>query len=96
MRPAPAPALVLLATFIGREMRGEKIFDGHNGMSATIFSKENLLNHVMNAIPQGIDREEWLRALPRALVVGFVKTDIEGKALAIAHYVYWEDELTCR
>ncbi|KAK9142528.1 hypothetical protein Syun_011928 [Stephania yunnanensis] len=55
------------------------IFDGHNGISAAIFTKENLLNHVMSAISQGIDREEWLQALPRALVVGFVKTDIEGK-----------------
>lgn len=31
----------------------------------------------MSAIPQGIDREEWLHALPRALVAGFVKTDID-------------------
>ncbi|XP_010245443.1 PREDICTED: probable protein phosphatase 2C 5 [Nelumbo nucifera] len=53
------------------------IFDGHNGISAAIFAKENLLNHVMSAIPQGIPREEWLQALPRALVAGFVKTDIE-------------------
>ncbi|XP_058076688.1 probable protein phosphatase 2C 5 [Magnolia sinica] len=53
------------------------IFDGHNGVSAAVFSKENLLNHVMSAIPQGIDREEWLQALPRALVAGFVKTDID-------------------
>eukprot|EP00268_Persea_americana_P028387 TRINITY_DN2755_c0_g1_i1.p1 TRINITY_DN2755_c0_g1~~TRINITY_DN2755_c0_g1_i1.p1 ORF type:complete len:428 (+),score=112.89 TRINITY_DN2755_c0_g1_i1:340-1623(+) len=53
------------------------IFDGHNGVSAAIFTKENLLNHVMSAIPQGIDREEWLHALPRALVAGFVKTDID-------------------
>ncbi|KAK9292695.1 hypothetical protein L1049_020674 [Liquidambar formosana] len=53
------------------------IFDGHNGISAAIFAKENLLNNVLSAIPQGIDREEWLQALPRALVAGFVKTDIE-------------------
>ncbi|KAM7478413.1 hypothetical protein LguiA_026626 [Lonicera macranthoides] len=53
------------------------IFDGHNGISAAIFAKENLLNNVLSAIPQGIDREEWLHALPRALVAGFVKTDIE-------------------
>lgn len=31
----------------------------------------------MSAIPQGISREEWLQALPRALVVAFVKTDME-------------------
>ncbi|MBA0619061.1 hypothetical protein Godav_028304 [Gossypium davidsonii] len=53
------------------------IFDGHNGISAAIFAKENLLGNVLSAIPQGINREEWLQALPRALVAGFVKTDIE-------------------
>ncbi|KAL8205896.1 hypothetical protein R6Q57_009447 [Mikania cordata] len=53
------------------------IFDGHNGISAAIFAKDNLLNNILSAIPQGCDREEWLQALPRALVAGFVKTDIE-------------------
>ncbi|PKU83355.1 putative protein phosphatase 2C 33 [Dendrobium catenatum] len=53
------------------------IFDGHNGVSAAVFTKEHLLDHVMGAIPPGIGREEWLHALPRALVAGFVKTDIE-------------------
>ncbi|GAV85608.1 PP2C domain-containing protein [Cephalotus follicularis] len=53
------------------------IFDGHNGISAAIFAKENLLSNVLSAIPSGISREEWLQALPRALVAGFVKTDIE-------------------
>ncbi|XP_024966571.1 probable protein phosphatase 2C 5 [Cynara cardunculus var. scolymus] len=53
------------------------IFDGHNGISAAIFAKENLLNNILSAIPQGCGREEWLQALPRALVAGFVKTDIE-------------------
>nr|KJB26350.1 hypothetical protein B456_004G237900 [Gossypium raimondii] len=53
------------------------IFDGHNGISAAIFAKENLLSNILSAIPQGISREEWLQALPRALVAGFVKTDIE-------------------
>ncbi|MBA0860938.1 hypothetical protein Goshw_022687 [Gossypium schwendimanii] len=46
------------------------IFDGHNGISAAIFAKENLLGNVLSAIPQGINREEWLQALPRALVAG--------------------------
>ncbi|KAF5952134.1 hypothetical protein HYC85_010078 [Camellia sinensis] len=46
------------------------IFDGHNGISAAIFAKENLLNNIMSAIPQGIGRQEWLQALPRALVAG--------------------------
>ncbi|PKA64659.1 putative protein phosphatase 2C 15 [Apostasia shenzhenica] len=53
------------------------IFDGHNGNAAAIFARDNLLNHVMGAIPRGLGREEWLHALPRALVAGFVKTDKE-------------------
>nr|CAD1840070.1 unnamed protein product [Ananas comosus var. bracteatus] len=48
-----------------------------NGVSAAVFTKEHLLDHVLSAIPQGISREEWLQALPRALVAGFVKTDID-------------------
>jgi hypothetical protein len=28
-------------------------------------------------MPQDISRDAWLQALPRALVVGFVKTDTE-------------------
>ncbi|KAL5196144.1 putative protein phosphatase 2C 5 [Glycine soja] len=53
------------------------IFDGHNGISAAIFAKESILSNVLSAIPQDMGRDEWLQALPRALVVGFVKTDIE-------------------
>ncbi|CAK7340595.1 unnamed protein product [Dovyalis caffra] len=53
------------------------IFDGHNGISAAIFTKEKLLDNVLSAIPQDVSKEEWLQALPRALVAGFVKTDIE-------------------
>ncbi|XP_015877834.1 probable protein phosphatase 2C 15 [Ziziphus jujuba] len=53
------------------------IFDGHNGNAAAIFTRENLLSHVLGAIPRGLGREEWLQALPRALVAGFVKTDKE-------------------
>ncbi|KAK8970029.1 putative protein phosphatase 2C 5 [Platanthera guangdongensis] len=53
------------------------IFDGHNGNAAAIFVKDNLLNHIIGAIPRGLGREEWLHALPRALVAGFVKTDKE-------------------
>ncbi|PKI76160.1 probable protein phosphatase 2C 5 [Punica granatum] len=53
------------------------IFDGHNGISAAIFAKENLLDNVLSAIPPAVSRDEWLQALPRALVAGFVKTDIE-------------------
>ncbi|KAI9120131.1 hypothetical protein K1719_008779 [Acacia pycnantha] len=51
------------------------IFDGHNGNAAAIFSREHLLNHVLSAVPRGLGRDEWLQALPRALVAGFVKTD---------------------
>ncbi|XP_071735621.1 probable protein phosphatase 2C 15 [Rutidosis leptorrhynchoides] len=51
------------------------IFDGHNGNAAAIYSRDNLLNHVLDAIPRGLKRDEWLQALPRALVAGFVKTD---------------------
>ncbi|XP_020594251.1 probable protein phosphatase 2C 15, partial [Phalaenopsis equestris] len=53
------------------------IFDGHNGNAAAIFARDNLLNHIIGAIPRGLGREEWLSALPRALVAGFVKTDKE-------------------
>ncbi|XP_024539743.1 probable protein phosphatase 2C 5 [Selaginella moellendorffii] len=53
------------------------IFDGHNGAAAAIYSKENLVNDVMGAVPSGLSREEWLALLPRALVAGFVKADKE-------------------
>ncbi|XP_022150568.1 probable protein phosphatase 2C 15 [Momordica charantia] len=53
------------------------IFDGHNGNAAAIFTREHLLSHVLSAIPRGLGQEEWLQALPRALVAGFVKTDKE-------------------
>ncbi|XP_051145732.1 probable protein phosphatase 2C 15 [Andrographis paniculata] len=53
------------------------IFDGHNGNAAAIFSRDHLLNYVLGAIPRGLAREEWVQALPRALVAGFVKTDKE-------------------
>ncbi|XP_072971311.1 probable protein phosphatase 2C 12 isoform X1 [Typha angustifolia] len=51
------------------------LFDGHNGSGAAIYSKENLLNNVLGAIPPKLSREEWIAALPSALVAGFVKTD---------------------
>lgn len=54
-----------------------QIFDGHNGNAAAIYTRENLLNHVLAALPRGLGRDEWLHALPRALVAGFVKTDKE-------------------
>ncbi|XP_068641474.1 probable protein phosphatase 2C 12 isoform X2 [Aristolochia californica] len=51
------------------------LFDGHNGSAAAIYTKENLLNNVLSAIPSDLSRDEWLAALPRALVAGFIKTD---------------------
>ncbi|GAB4852125.1 hypothetical protein Ancab_016315 [Ancistrocladus abbreviatus] len=51
------------------------LFDGHNGSAAAIYTKENLLNNVLNAIPSDLNRDEWIAALPRALVSGFVKAD---------------------
>ncbi|KAL7245164.1 hypothetical protein ACSBR2_000483 [Camellia fascicularis] len=51
------------------------LFDGHNGPAAAIYSKENLLNNVLACIPSDLNRDEWIAALPRALVAGFVKTD---------------------
>ncbi|XP_044493030.1 probable protein phosphatase 2C 15 [Mangifera indica] len=53
------------------------IFDGHNGNAAAIYTREHLLNHVLGAIPHGLGWDEWLQALPRALVAGFVKADKE-------------------
>ncbi|KAL8161309.1 hypothetical protein V2J09_012798 [Rumex salicifolius] len=53
------------------------IFDGHNGNAAAVFTRERLLNYVLSAIPHALGRDEWLQALPRALVAGFVKTDKE-------------------
>ncbi|URD78402.1 phosphatase 2C [Musa troglodytarum] len=41
------------------------VLDGHNGNAAAIYTRDNLLNHVMGAIPHGLGREEWLQALPR-------------------------------
>ena len=39
-------------------------------MSAVVYSKEHLLEHVMSALPPDICRDDWLQALPRALVAG--------------------------
>ena len=52
-----------------------QIFDGHNGSTAAIYTRENLINNVLAAIPPNLTSEEWTAALPRALVAGFVKTD---------------------
>lgn len=52
-----------------------QLFDGHNGSAAAIYTKENLLNNIIAAMPPDLNRDEWVAALPRALVAGFVKTD---------------------
>ncbi|PRQ27654.1 putative protein-serine/threonine phosphatase [Rosa chinensis] len=51
------------------------LFDGHNGSAAALYSKEALLNNILAAIPTDLNRDEWIAALPRSLVAGFVKTD---------------------
>lgn len=64
----------------------EQIFDGHNGDAAAVYSKENLLKDVMSVIPSGLSRDEWLAALPRAMVAGFVKTDSDWQQLGILQW----------
>ncbi|XP_062186310.1 probable protein phosphatase 2C 40 [Phragmites australis] len=51
------------------------LFDGHNGSAAAVYAKENLLTNVLSCVPADLSRDEWVAALPRALVAGFVKTD---------------------
>ncbi|WOL02789.1 putative protein phosphatase 2C 12 [Canna indica] len=58
------------------------LFDGHNGSAAAIYSKENLLNNILSSIPSDLSRNEWIQALPRAMVAGFVKTDKDLKETA--------------
>ncbi|XP_075087760.1 putative protein phosphatase 2C 12 [Nicotiana tabacum] len=53
----------------------KRLFDGPNGTAAVIYAKENLLQNVLSVIPPELNRDEWVAALPRALVAGFVKTD---------------------
>lgn len=66
-----------------------QLFDGHNGSAAAIYSKEQLLNNILSAIPPDLNRDEWVSALPRALVAGFVKTDKDfqdrGNRLGLLH-----------
>ena len=71
---------MLLPTFV------LQLFDGHNGSAAAIYSKENLLNNVLGAIPADLNRDEWVSALPRALVAGFVKTDKDFQERGITNF----------
>ncbi|KAG0629465.1 hypothetical protein M758_1G106100 [Ceratodon purpureus] len=59
------------------------VLDGHNGSAAAVFTKDNLLNNVVSSVPTGLTREEWLAALPRAMVAGFVKTDKDWRSKGI-------------
>ena len=74
------------------DVRHRQVLDGHNGNAAAIYTRDNLLNHVLSAMPRGLSREEGLHALPRALVAGFVMTDKEfptkGMVLSLVFSVY--------
>jgi len=63
-----------------------QLFDGHNGTAAALYAKDHLLNNVLGAIPLDLSREDWVAALPRALVAGFVKTDKDFLERGICHY----------
>ena len=67
--------LVSVGFLIQQTLVSLQLFDGHNGSAAAIYTKENLLNNVIAAMPSDLNRDEWVAALPRALVAGFVKTD---------------------
>lgn len=66
-----------------------QLFDGHNGSAAAIYSKENLLSNVLNALPSDLNRDEWVAALPRALVAGFVKTDKDFQERGEENFCYF-------
>ena len=66
----------------------EQVLDGHNGASAAIYAKENLLSDVMSALSSTLSRDEWLASLPRALVAGFVKTDKDFQEKGVYYYVH--------
>lgn len=70
------------------------MFDGHNGVSAAVFSKEHLLDHEMSALPLDIGCEDWLQELPRALVAGFVKTDIDFQRKGEVDCMRWRFQST--
>eukprot|EP00897_Mesotaenium_endlicherianum_P005581 jgi/Mesen1/5050/ME000252S04166 len=48
------------------------VFDGHNGTSAAVHTKKNLLDLVEKHLPTGGDKDAWLKALPMALAEAFV------------------------
>lgn len=46
------------------------------------------MDNILAAIPPDLDRDDWVAALPRAFVAGFVKTDKDfqetGKGILVA------------
>jgi hypothetical protein len=42
----------------------------------------------MSALPPDIGRDDWLQALPRALVAGFVKADIDFQRKGQASHLH--------
>lgn len=79
-------AFFFLVAFAFSDAEVLQLFDGHNGQAAAIYAKENLLNNVLSAIPPDLNRDEWVAALPRALVAGFVKTDKDFQQKGMASY----------
>lgn len=72
-----------------------QLFDGHNGSAAAIYAKENLLQNVLSAIPPDLSRDEWVAALPRALVAGFVKTDKDFQERGMSNFFihFWKHDI---
>lgn len=48
------------------------VFDGHNGMGAALYTKEKIMEAVTEHMPEEVDPDEWLRALPLALAEAFL------------------------
>ncbi|VAH91055.1 unnamed protein product [Triticum turgidum subsp. durum] len=65
------------------------IVDGHNGPAAAVYTRENLPNNVLAAIPPNLTSEECTAALPRALVASFVKTDkdFQTKGITVTYVI---------
>jgi hypothetical protein len=64
-----------------------QLFDGHNGSAAAVYAREHLLGNVLRCVPPDLTRDDWLAALPRALVAGFVKTDKDFQTKGNRNYL---------
>ncbi|KMZ74653.1 hypothetical protein ZOSMA_123G00010 [Zostera marina] len=51
------------------------IFDGHKSKGVAQYFKDNFLKNVLSSIHPDLSRKNWIVALARALVAGFVKID---------------------